>query len=280
MNGGKMKEQLINIANENLEIFKRKEYIVDKTRILLTKSLEKMISNTKIYSNYYRNGINITRLCDVPKTDPEIIITKQDSFSAAIDQLKNFKTSCVLNFASAKYPGGGFLKGSAVQEEDLCRKSTLYESISRQNELYEWSTKHLRGSLYSDWCIFSPNVVIIRDSNLKLMRPVACTVLTSPAPNRTAALKNKTATEEDIVIAMKNRCELILKVAAVEKRTNLVLGAFGCGVFGNDPKIVAEIWRDLLKKEKYGKYFKHITFAIKTNKDESNYNAFVKTFKK
>ena len=42
----------------------------------------------------------------------------------------------------------------------------------------------------------------------------------------------------------------------------IILGAFGCGVFKNNPYTVAQIFNELLKKEGFEKYFEHITFAI------------------
>ena len=213
-----------------------------------------------------------------PVLDPRISITKEDSFTAAINQIIEYKSSCVLNFASAKQPGGGYLTGASAQEESLCRRSTLYASLEKQMDLYNWSVKHTRGGLYSDWCILSPNVTIFRNEELNLTwPPYACSVLTSPAPNHDYAVKLGMP-EEKIEAALYNRCDLILKVAAANKKRNLVLGAFGCGVFGNDPEICARIWKDLLSKEKYGKHFDHITFAVK-GKNETNYSAFRKVFK-
>lgn len=274
-----MKEENKRIANENLEILKTQSYVCGKTKYLLSKSIERMISGTKVYSNSYKDGVKISTLISLPKTRPEILITPEDSFAAAANQIINHKTSCVLNFASAKYPGGGFLNGSSAQEEDLCRKSTLYAALSGQEKLYEWSRNNLKNSLYSDWCIYSPNVAIIRNSKLDFMVPLICSVITSPAPNRSAALKNGKVSDLEIDHAMRTRCELILKVAASEKRRNLVLGAFGCGVFGNDPVKVAYLWKDLLSEDKYGKYFKQVVFAIKAGANDDNYKAFKEVFR-
>ncbi|HBR75644.1 MAG TPA: TIGR02452 family protein, partial [Cyanobacteria bacterium UBA11159] len=42
---------------------------------------------------------------------------------------QKFKKIGVLNFASAKNPGGGFLRGTQAQEESLARSSALYKSL-------------------------------------------------------------------------------------------------------------------------------------------------------
>lgn len=274
-----MNNENVKIAEENEEILKNKFYVVGKTKFLLEKSLNKMIEGTKIFSKYYPGEREKSLvLPSASGYEPKILVTKEDSFTAAINQIKEYKTSCVLNFASARRPGGGYLTGAPAQEESLCRRSTLYASLEKQMDLYNWSGSNLRRGLYSDWCIFTPNVVIIRDENLELSRPFACSVVTSPAPNRNYALEHGKR-EEEIERALYGRCELILRVAASQNRRNLVLGAFGCGVFGNDPVVCAKTWQRLLSSRKYGPYFDHVTFAIKTGKSETNYLAFKDMFR-
>jgi uncharacterized protein (TIGR02452 family) len=55
----------------------------------------------------------------------------------------------VLNFASARNPGGGFLSGSQAQEESLARSSALHASLLRAWDFYE-RHRAMPSSLYSD----------------------------------------------------------------------------------------------------------------------------------
>ena len=97
----------------------------------------------------------------------------------------------VLNFASAKNPGGGFLNGSQAQEESLARSSALYAS---QHQAWEFYDRHrnLSSLLYSDAMIWSPDCPIFRDDEGTLLdAPQLVNFITSPAPNAGATADNR-----------------------------------------------------------------------------------------
>ena len=66
---------------------------------------------------------------------------------------------------------------------------------------------------------------------------------------------------------MKNRMTLITRLFIENKCDAIILGAYGCGFFGNDPYVVASIWRGIIRD--YGGYFKNIVFAIPNDKDNN-----------
>ena len=70
----------------------------------------------------------------------------------------------VLNFASARNPGGGFRKGASAQEESLARSSSLYFALSQDQFLTEFYTYHRRAKtcLYSHRMIYSPRVTFFK----------------------------------------------------------------------------------------------------------------------
>jgi uncharacterized protein (TIGR02452 family) len=54
----------------------------------------------------------------------------------------------------------------------------------------------------------------------------------------------------------------VIQIAAKHGNTALTLGAFGCGVFGNDPREIAQIEKELLVDEGLGSHFDIIANPI------------------
>lgn len=212
-------------------------------------------------------------------TDPYIEVTAEDSISAIIRLSKevNVNIGC-LNFASAKRPGGGFLKGSTAQEEDLCRSSTLYDSISLEN-VSGFYREDKNDGAYTNSFIFSPKVSIFRQQDEKgnylfLDTPVHADFVTCAAVNRSIY------TGEDHEKLMRLRIYTILNKFRYSNCRALVLGAWGCGVFKNDPTIIATLFQETLKLPRFSEFFTHICFAIygKSGKVNKNAKAFEKVF--
>ncbi|GAA2810661.1 TIGR02452 family protein [Kitasatospora aburaviensis] len=164
----------------------------------------------------------------------------------------------VLNFASARNPGGGYLRGARAQEEDLCRSALLYTCLLEAPDYYEAhrASTDLR---YSHRVIVSPDVPVIRDGRGELLaRPYPVTFLTSPAPNAGQLERRSAGTDVRGVLA--ERAVRVLAAAARHEIRTLVLGAWGCGVFGNDPAQVAEAFEGALGQ--YGAAFERVVFAV------------------
>lgn len=167
----------------------------------------------------------------------------------------------VLNFASAKNPGGGFLGGAMAQEESLAASSGLYGSLLRHPAYYQ-ANRANKSMMYSHHAIYSPEVVFFRDEQFQLLaEPVTASVLTLPAVNYGQVLL-KGEDPEQAARVMKERMSLALSLFAREGHRVLVLGAYGCGVFRNDPYQVAKWWKELLGKEGYGIHFDEIIYAV------------------
>lgn len=167
----------------------------------------------------------------------------------------------VLNFASAKNPGGGFLNGAMAQEESLAASSGLYKTQLR-NEGYYAANRACRSMMYTEHAIYSPDVVFFRDEQFNLLeRPVTASVLTLPAVNYGQVLL-KGEDPEEAKRVMKDRMRLSLAIFANKGDTHLILGAYGCGVFRNDPVEVAGWWQELLNDEGWGLVFTEIRFAV------------------
>ncbi|GAA3925005.1 TIGR02452 family protein [Actinomadura viridis] len=173
-----------------------------------------------------------------------------------------------LNFASAKNPGGGFLNGAHAQEEGLARSSALYASLRSARAFYDFH-RDQRDLLYSDHMIYSPAVPVFRDDAGRLLEePYQVAFLTSPAPNRGAIRDpGKAALIPD---TLRLRARKVLAAALVNGHGRLVLGAWGCGVFRNDPREVATAFAEALGPgAEFAGRFEHVVFAVWDNANGS-----------
>ncbi|MFF5027332.1 TIGR02452 family protein [Streptomyces collinus] len=169
----------------------------------------------------------------------------------------------VLNFASARNPGGGYLNGAQAQEEALCRASALYTCLLRARPFYDHHRAH-RDPFYTDRVIHTPAVPVFRDDRGGLLpEPFAAGFLTAAAPN--AGVVRRTAPDRagELPAALARRAERVLETAAAQGYRRLVLGAWGCGVFQNDPAQVAGAFRTLLGPGgRFARTFEHVVFGI------------------
>ncbi|MEV4823244.1 TIGR02452 family protein [Micromonospora sp. NPDC049274] len=167
-----------------------------------------------------------------------------------------------LVFASAKNAGGGFLSGAQAQEESVARSSALYPCLRAAPEFYAFHRAQ-RDLRYSDRVIFSPDVPVFRDDRGNLLdQPYTTSFLTAAAPNLGAILRNQPDHLADVPAVLARRARRVLEVAAAHGQRTLVLGAWGCGVFRNDPATVADAFADALREVDR---FDHVVFAIRDN---------------
>ncbi|MGI6221689.1 MAG: TIGR02452 family protein [Coriobacteriales bacterium] len=161
----------------------------------------------------------------------------------------------VLDFASFIHPGGGYANGAWAQEEALCSESNLYPILASQKEtFYDANRQYSRGGLYTDRSLFVPDVVFARGGSVR-----KAGVIVTAAPNRIWALEHH-RDQKEIDADLANRIETVMAIAADQGCDTLVLGAFGCGVFGNDPVQVAALFKQWL--EAHPNIFAKVVFAI------------------
>jgi uncharacterized protein (TIGR02452 family) len=186
-----------------------------------------------------------------------------------------------LNFASAKNPGGGFRNGSLAQEEALACASGLYPCLLKAPEYYERNRAN-HSALYLDLAIFSPQVPFFRDdAGILLEKPVLTSVITAPAPNAGVIEQNEPGNVRQVEPTLRRRAELVLNIASAHQVDRLVLGAWGCGVFRNDPRTVARVFANLLKPPgKFAGAFGEVVFAVFDRSETlETYRSFAETFK-
>ncbi|MFS0693053.1 TIGR02452 family protein [Streptomyces nitrosporeus] len=169
----------------------------------------------------------------------------------------------VLNYASARNPGGGYLNGAQAQEEALCRGSALYATLLRAPEYYA-RHRACRSAFYTDRVIHSPGVPVFRDDRGRFLEaPYTAGFLTSPAPNAGVVRRQEPDRADLIPGALATRAGRVLEVAAVSGYRRLVLGAWGCGVFRNDPAEVAGAFHGLLcDGGRFAGHFEEVVFGV------------------
>ncbi|WP_405608494.1 TIGR02452 family protein [Streptomyces sp. NBC_01508] len=196
----------------------------------------------------------------------------------------------VLNFASARNPGGGYLNGAQAQEEALCRASALYATLLRAPGYYAHHRAD-RSPFYSDRVIHSPGVPVFRDDRGRLLdTPFTVGFLTSPAPNAGIVARDHPRKSHRVPATLASRAERVLEVAVAGGYRRLVLGAWGCGVFRNDPAQVAGTFRALLVGPsvsegtergagRFAGHFDQVVFAVlDRTADSATLAAFRRTF--
>ena len=260
------------IAKESLEIMRQGYYKIEskenqmpvQTKIDIKQDMEQSIKDSilitpsegqdllKQYGERYSSLENQSQLTIIVEN-----ISTVDAIRKLI--LEGKEKIGVLNFASAKNPGGGFLNGAKAQEESLAASSTLYRTLIVHEEYYR-ENRNCNSMIYTNHAIYSPDVVFFRDGSFRLAEPVKASVLTLPAVNMGQVIQ-KGEDVETARQAMKQRMKLALAIFANEGAENLVLGAYGCGVFRNEPKDVAIWWKELLDTE-MGKYFDLVFHAV------------------
>jgi uncharacterized protein (TIGR02452 family) len=222
------------------------------------------------------------RFPNYPTTQVKVI--NKDTLDAAlalhnagdIMGIKSTARVCVLNFANARTPGGGWLNGASAQEEQICYRSTLgYSGLLK--EFYPWKP---------DEGLYTSNVLIFRENEdkgyswmwtkkpewLPMIAVVSVAATQGPPLDRTNT-KYHNDSERTL---MEEKMRFTLRLAADFNHTRLVLGALGCGAFRHPAGEVADCWVRVLQEKEFKGWFEFIVFAVLDKKDGVN----ITTFKK
>ena len=224
--------------------------------------IEHSLKNSQII-----NKLNLT-IDDSKRTyNTNIILEDIDTVKAIFKYIGD--NTVVLNFASYTSPGGKFIDGSSAQEECLCHSSILYNILNEfKRRFYIPHKKTLNKGLYTDELIYTPDVLFVDEDYL-----TTCNVITCAAPNAGVSKQYHNISDDVITETMTSRIDNILATALVNNNKCLILGAFGCGVFRNNPHTVASIFKTLLDN-KYKNVFEKVIFAIPMVAYNCNYETF------
>ena len=268
-----MREQRKKIAQETLKILQQGFYVAPSGKRIDISAAQKHSENTSRLINPEYGKTLVSKLPQADGNSASCAVINASTVTVIINESKSKESIAALNFASAKNPGGGFTNGAIAQEEALCYASGLYNTQLKHMDYYRHN-RECGTTLYTDYAIYSHDVVFFRDADNRLLEePVTCSVLTLPAVNR-GHLRNKEHNRADEI--MKNRMRLSLVLFASNQAKHIILGAYGCGVFKNNPSDVARWWKELLNEEGYSAHFTKITFAVMDKPGGHNIRAFEK----
>ncbi|KUL24758.1 TIGR02452 family protein [Streptomyces regalis] len=267
-----MSARLRGIAQQTEQIVATGAYRApDGRQVPLAAQIEAARAGTRMY------GPDPVPVPQVPVGETFFEVTGESSLEAA---RRLGGGTAVLNFASARNPGGGYLNGAQAQEEALCRASALYTCLLEARAFYDHHRAH-RDPFYTDRVIHSPGVPVFRDDRGRLLdEPYTAGFLTAAAPNAGVIRRTAPQRTSELPHALAVRAERVLETAAAHGYRRLVLGAWGCGVFQNDPEQVAGAFRALLAPGgRFAGAFEHVVFGILDRTPDSPVRAaFVRAF--
>lgn len=269
----KMRKEYKKIARQHTAKMAKKFKRQIEESAISTISLDRSVFD---FEHRTRNAIK-TNIAFVPDTT-ENLLTKIGGHDKII----------VLDFANFTKPGGGFIRGAIAQEESLCHSSNLYNILMQHKDFYKRHKKFgVDKDLGTNDALFIPNVKFEVDNGTNTDSYHSVNVLVVAAPNaRRFKYRWKFWFEENSYYydcandaALFDRINFVLKCAAVTNQKYLVLGAFGCGVFGQDPETVASIFKELLETT-YKNVFKKVYFPVPYDPRNKNYTVFKNVFTK
>ena len=269
---------------ENVIIFEDTEKLC-KTNERFKESVKKSTETQRLY---LESDTVPKQKKDLYEEKAKIVVSRKRTLEAAEGYKGN--SIAVLNFASASNPGGGVVRGSTAQEECICRCTGLFFSLNTPamwEEFYK-PNRNAHNPIHKDDIIYTPGVTVFKTDTTepKLMDEkdwYDIDVISCAAPNLRAKPGNVYNTgdgrnqimlkDSELLAIHEKRLRRILEIAILNRRDTIILGAFGCGAFENNPEVVALANRNVIKE--YLNAFKNIEYAVySSSRDERNYKIF------
>jgi uncharacterized protein (TIGR02452 family) len=252
----------------------RKEIFEDTIKFVLSNGYDIgnkhiVIDNNSVFSEYFNKPEKLQKTIEY---DTVFSVINADCLETAEILLKSGLNPCVLNLASRQNPGGGVLKGSGAQEENLFRRTNLFMSLFqyahyakdygiKKNENCYPLNRNTGG-------IYSQNITVFRGSEKNgyclLTNSFKMSFVTVAAINHPELVKKNDLyyLADELVEPTKEKIRTILRIAGKYKHDCLVLGAFGCGAFANPPNHIAELFKEVFTESEFSDAFKYVVFSI------------------
>lgn len=237
---------------------------------------EKLIQSFEDLKEYYYSSnfnlmqadiVNLEEIKHIKKgTKPNLIFELNDSISSA----RKYNNSLILVFSSAKNAGGGVLRGSVAQEEDISRSTSWYFQVF-DSDFYKQT---YQDPLYSSNSLYVKNGLILRDEYGLFTTSKSVSLIGIAAPNINGIINSKLDINENFVYdTYKKRLISLLCFAEKENFENIILGAWGCGVFGLNIEKVTKIMNDVINSNYYTK---QIIFSLTDNNSLNTFKKYIK----
>lgn len=257
------REENVAVYNNTMSVVKKGGYISPNDKVIQLPNPKAMIDGTKFYGKKVVNDYD-----SIPRYDTEVKVINQDCIYAAKDLIDKGFNPCVLNMASFSTPGGGVIKGSSAQEENIFRRTNIFQSLYQFHSIgenYGIEQKEERYPLdYNFGGIYTPHVVVFKGGSdtryTPLEEPFEIAVVSVSAV-KNPTLKNGKL-EPWVIDTTKSKIRQILDIALENGHDSLVLSAFGCGAYKTPPTEMAKLFKEVIESKNYKGAFKVIHFAI------------------
>lgn len=256
------------IAQDTLKILKQGYFISPSgQKIEIQAAQAAAEQDTIVYTPELSDNLLANRIAQPLANPTKIVVNGLTTMDATRLLLtEGYENVLCLNFASAKNAGGGFLTGSQAQEESIARSTGLYNCLLKAPNYYATNRK-TKSCMYTDYMIYSPNVPMIKSEtghNLETLQ--LASVTTAPAVNFGVVRQREPHRIPEVAIIMKRRIAKVLAIALKHGHRAIVLGAWGCGVFQNDPKDIAPWFKEVIETQ-FKDEFEKIVFAVYARND-------------
>ena len=257
------REENIAVYNNTVVLANQGGYMSPKGEQIRIHNQEEMINGTKFYGKKVVNDYDA-----IPRYETEVKVIDKDCIYAAKDLIDRGFNPCMLNMASFSTPGGGVMKGSSAQEENIFRRSNIFKSLYQFHSIgenYGIKQREERYPLdYNFGGIYTPSVTVFKGSDdvdyMPLEEPFKIAVVSVSAV-KNPTLKNGKL-EPWVIDTTKSKIRQIFDIALENGHDSLVLSAFGCGAYKTPPTEMAKLFKEVIESKKYKGAFKAIHFAI------------------
>ncbi len=281
------KELRATIFQQTVQIAKNGNYDVHGITVKLPPN--DLINHTAFYTNTVPLTIS-------NQNRTKVAVIQGDCLEAAQLLIKSGLNPVVLNMANLYNPGGGVLNGSGAQEENLFRRSNLFQSLyqyAHYSDQYNIprNPNHSYPMHPRTGAIYSPNVTVFSASEQAgyalLQLPYLVDIISVAALDSPQLVKvnNEYRLNTHDAETTKEKIRSIYRVSAIHGNDSMVLSALGCGAFSNPPQHIAELFRDVLKEKEFNSAFKLVVLAIiddhnthRSHNPQGNYLPFVEVF--
>lgn len=285
----KIRNMRTDVFKNTVAIVKQGQYVLNGINYTFSNvDTQHMINDTCFYERAF--DVSVYPSLDISTT---YSVENSDCLTTAKNLQDKGYNVAVLNMASRQNPGGGVLGGAGAQEENLFRRTNLFQSMYQFAEYANKYGLKARTEQYplerNFGGIYTPDAIVFRGEE-RLGYPLLgqesfrMSFISVPAINR-PNLKDATHLADDMIEGTKNKMRTILRIGLSHGHDALVLGALGCGAFCNPPSHIAQLFHEVFEEPEFKNKYRLICFAIlddhnahKRHNPEGNYIPFKREF--